>query len=267
MTVFQHTDFKLFLEQFIKSQPKDGYGQIKRMAEHLKLSSSTISLIFKGERHLSEEQAFDLAEFLGLNAREADYFILLVRYEKAGSAALKKYLLGQIRSLQEQEKNLAKRLPQDTKLNDETKAIYYSDWTYAAARVAASLPDLGSSQDIATRLGMTKSKANEVCTFLLQHGLLISENGCLEVGPAHIHLEAQSPFIRSRQVQWRLRGFTKMEDFQADHLFYTAPMSLSLTARDNIREKLSRLIEEAIAEVADSKPTELYCLNIDWFAI
>ncbi len=266
MHLFQYLDSLEFLAAYIKSQPRAGHGQMRRIAEHLKLSSSTVSLMMKGERQLSEEQGLDLAQFLGLNARETEYFILLIRHSKAGSDSLKRYLMTQIRDLQHQDRDLARKLPQDAKLSPATQAVYYSDWSYAAARVAIALPGVSSSRDIAERLSISKSKAKEVCDFLIKNGLLLAKKDGLKNGPIRLHLEAQSPWIKARQLQWRLKGFGKMEEFHDENLFYTAPMSLSKKAAAAIRAKLTQLIQEVGAEVTSSEPTELFCLNMDWFA-
>lgn len=266
MDLFQYLDGLDFLSAYIKSQPRAGHGQMKRIAEHLNLSSSTVSLIMKGERQLNEEQGLDLANFLGLNPRETEYFMLLLRHAKAGSASLKRYLKAQIRELQHQERDLARKLPQDAKLGPATQAVYYSDWAYAATRVAVALPGVSTTREIADRLGISKAKAKDVFDFLVQNGLLVAKKDGLKNGPIRLHLEAQSPWIKARQLQWRLKGIGKMEEFQGENLFYTAPMSLSKKASAAIRAKLAQVIQDVSTEVVNSEASELYCLNIDWFS-
>src|SRR5262245_1794364 len=104
-----------------------------------------MSLILKGDKHMSMEQAAEAAEFLNLNDLETDYFLLLVEAGIAGSFKLQRKLGRRIREMKSQAKKIASRVKKDKELSDEEKAIYYSNWTFTAARNLSAIPGFHSA--------------------------------------------------------------------------------------------------------------------------
>src|SRR2546430_13286005 len=87
--LFEFTEYKQYVQNWLKNMPKNGHGQLSRIAKHLNISSVSVSHIFNGPRELSEEQAVELAEFFGFSELESEYFLLLVQLERAGTHKLK----------------------------------------------------------------------------------------------------------------------------------------------------------------------------------
>ena len=135
----------------------------------------------------------------------------------------------------------------------------------SGVRLGSSLEGLQSAKKLAGRWQMPEAKINEVVEFLLKSGLCIEEKGLLKMGPQRIHLEAGSPYIKTRQMSWRLKGFERMDQVSPEELFYTAPMSISNKLFPEIKERLLHLIESVNEKVTQEKPDSLACLNIDLF--
>src|SRR6185312_5992531 len=108
-----------------------------RFAKALSTSSVAVSQVFRGPRELSLEQGVRLAEFLGLNTLETDYFLLLLHKARAGSHALGKILSRQIAELRARGQEVATRIVHE-QLSDEDKAVFYSNWLYLAVWLGAS---------------------------------------------------------------------------------------------------------------------------------
>jgi DNA-binding transcriptional MocR family regulator len=153
-------------------------------------------------------------------------------------------------------------------LTDEDKAIFYSSWIYLAVWLGASIPELGATEALAQRLGISERRVTEVLRFLLERGLLVQKKGGhYELGQKVIHVPADSPFILKHHMNWRVRAFQSMDSNEADDLHYSAPMALSQKLVPKIREELLRVIHEQTKSVADSPSETLMCLNIDWFRV
>ncbi|MCB0384494.1 MAG: TIGR02147 family protein, partial [Bdellovibrionales bacterium] len=196
MSLFSTDNYKAFVREFIRNQPRKGRGLNRKIAQHLNIHPAMVSQIFSGNRDLTAEQAIDLAGFLALGELESDYFLLLVQYSRAGSHQLRQKFRKQIESMQEKAQNLENRLPRDIVLTGEHKAQFYSAWHYSGVRLASSLPGLSSPQEIAEHLGISPSMAARTLEFLLATGLCIrTESGGLELGPQRTHLESSSPLI------------------------------------------------------------------------
>lgn len=265
MNIFETHNYKKFVNFWVRSQPKAGYGQYRKIAEFINTGTVFVSQVFKGDRHLSFEQAYSLIEFMNLTELEGEYFHLLVQYAKAGSQKYQNFLNKKINEVKKRSQNLKDRIAQDIELDEKAKAVFYSNWHYSAIRNLSAIKGFNTIDAVGDRLGISKKKVKEAVEFLVKNSLLKLEAGEIKSGPKKTHLEANSYLIKNRQIQWRLRGFEKMDDLLDDELFYTAPMSLSKKAIVEIRDELLKTVQRVVATVEQSDSEEVMCLNIDWF--
>lgn len=265
MSIYDFSEYTSFLRAWIAAKPKRGRGEIRRMADVLGVNPALISQALSGEKCLSLELTADLVTHLGLTEKEADYFILLVEYARAGSVRLKQVFKKRIVEAQKRATRVSERIQKDRELSDETKSVYYSSWTYTGIRNLTAIEGMQDIDSIATRLKLPKPVVSKVVSFLLEHGLCRHEGGHLTYGPMWTHVPADSPLVVKHHQNWRLRGFTTMEDPSEAHLFFTSPMSLSREAAEEVRKMLPSFIEKVQKIVGPSPSETVRCLNIDWF--
>ncbi len=267
MNIFEFKNYKEFVDSWVKSKPKVGHGQYKKIADALGMSTVMISQVFSSDRHLSVEHAYELAEYLGLNDLEKEYFLALVQYERAGSFKLQNHFKNLIKQIILKSKDLKKLLPQDMELTEAEKATFHSNWYYSAIRLLTSIEGYKSIDQIAERLQLNKSIVSNVIQFLIQHGLCEEKNGEYRLGPNRTHLEADSPYIKTRQMSWRVKGFERMDNKSSEQLFLTAPMSISNDQYEKLRAKISEVMAELSKSVVKEKPEKLICFNVDLFEV
>jgi uncharacterized protein (TIGR02147 family) len=265
MAIYQFDSYKTYLNQWVTSQSKGGHGEYRRLALALKVSTTLISQVFKGDKNLSMEMAAEVCDYLNLNEEEADYFLLLVEYEKAGSTKLRGKLKRQIVGIQEKAKKVENRIKKDIELTDEAKAVFYSSWMYSAVRIISALEQYNDVASISERLHIDRNHVQKIVDFLVQHQLCSIENRKIRVGKTKTFLEKGSPFaVRSHQ-NWRMLGFQKMTTTNDDHFFFTAPMAVSRKVMGQVRQELPDLIERVYKIAGPSDSEVPCCLSIDWF--
>lgn len=245
--------------------PKGGRGQYRKMANFLAVNSVNVSQIFNGDRHLSVEQACELAEFFGLSEIEGQYLVGLVERERAGTQKLKTIIQKRLNEILEKSQDLKQRLKQDKQLTEETKAIFYSNWYYSGVRLLSSVKGFNSPDTIANYFNLPLSTVNRVLEFLLQTGLCKLEDGKYKMGPRSTHLEASSPLVTRHHMNWRVKGMEKMGNVSPEELFLSLPCSLSEKAMREIRAELVKVIERITEIVDGTTEDQLACLNIDFF--
>jgi uncharacterized protein (TIGR02147 family) len=265
MQIFGNSDYKAFVNAWIAARPKGGRGAYRKIAQHLRISTVLVSLIFKGDRELTAEQALDLAAFLRLSSLETKYFLLMVQASRAGTHVLREHFRAEMRKLDEESLNLKNRVPGKQEISETAKAIYYSDWFYSGIRLLTSIPGNGSVERIADHFAMTKDEVRRAVDFLVQYGLCEVSRGQIRMLASHIHLDKDSPFIKVRQSSWRLKAIERIGKEKSDELFFTAPVALGRDDIARFRADLAKFIESWLAEVAETPAEELACLNIDWF--
>lgn len=266
--IFDFSNYKKYVRSWIESQPQKGYGQSSKIADALGISAVLVSQIFKGEKNLSLEHAFLLTEYLGLSSSERDYFLLLVNFEKAGSQKLRDHFHQQIKRIQkEKTESLKEVVQQDITLSEADKAVFYSNWLYSAIRLLTAIRGFQAPEQIANKLGLQREETLEMLRFLVAKGLCAETPQGYRMGPQRTHLEAGSPYVKSRQISWRVKSFEKMDSKNPSNLFYTGPMSISEEQYKELRKKIMALISDFTQNLITDPPEKIACLNIDLFEI
>lgn len=266
-SLFESEDYKVYVRAWIQSQPKNGRGQLLKFARLLGISSVSVSHVFSGPRHLTPEQAVELAEFLGLNPIEDEYFQLLVAEARAGTPKLREKTRRQRDQVRERARQVKSRLALDGQITEAVQATFYSEWYFSAVRMLTAIEGFHSVTAIADRLHLPKPLVRETLEFLARHGLCVEKGGAYHIGPKKTHLGADAALASRHHVNWRLKGIENVHGFGPDEMFYTAPMHLSAAALKLVRAELVEAVARAIKIVSAAESEELACLNIDFFRV
>lgn len=267
MTVFDYTDYKKFTNDFIKLRAHNGRGQYLKLSKVLSVHTTMISHIFKGDKDLTPEHAVKVCSFLGLNELEREYFMTLVQRARAGSSELRTFYNKQIDGLMERSKKVGERLQTKHKLSESDKAMFYSSWFYSAIRILTSIPAYQSKDKILNIINLPNETTSNAIEFLLKTGLCVMDGEKLKNGPAHTHVDQNSPLVYKHHLNWRLKAFERHERLLPEELMFTAPLSIGQKDIEKVRSKILNFIQEVKAIVDETDPDKMCCLNIDWFKI
>lgn len=223
-----------------------------------------MSQVFRGDRHITLEQALGISQFIGMAENERDFFLLLVQKDKAGNFELESVYQSQIDKAKKQSKNLKDRIKHQ-KFDKEAQATFYSSWQYSAIRLASSLENINSVQQLSEQLGIEREKVAQILDFLISQKLVVKKKNVFDMGPQVTHVGKDSAFVANHHRNWRLKAIQSMGSKNSNDLFYTGPMSLSKSAVKEIQSRLLKLIDENTKLVKKSESQTLHCLNIDWF--
>lgn len=268
VSIFEFEDYKAFARRYIQAMPRKGHGEMAHIAKSLRMHTTRVSQVFNGKVELSLEQAYALCRHFGLSPLESEYFLSLVSYARAGTKELKDMQLTLLTQIRSRAKMLVHRVPRDKVLSSEQKAVFYSNWSYSAIRLAASIQDLGTIDAIAEHFEMSRERVREIMDFLLNTGLCIEEDGMFQMGAKTTHIERSSPHVLQHHTNWRIKAMARHESMEEDEFAYTCPVSINSKDFSIIREMLSRTIQTFLKTVtASDPPEEVACLNIDWFKV
>jgi uncharacterized protein (TIGR02147 family) len=265
VSVYDFKDYKEFFNKWVSSQPKNGHGEYRRVSIKLGISTTMVSQIFKGDKQLSLELSLELADYIGLNEEETDFFILLVEFAKAGSHKLQNKFLGQIKKRQEKVKKIENRIKKEFELSEEAKAIFYSSWIYSGVRLLTAVKGYQDASSIAKKLGLPRPVIQRVVDFLIQNRLVEVKKDLLVASDLSTHIGSSNMLVLKHHQNWRLQGFQKMNFNEESDLFYTGPTALSKEASQEIRNMILKFIESFRKTAGPSDSEETHCLNIDWF--
>src|SRR4051812_23465834 len=115
--VFDFENYRAYLQEALNAK----HGSQTRFAKALSCQPAHISKVLSGDAQLSLEQA-DLAnEFLSHSPDQSDYFLLLVEYDRAGTARLKKHFLRHLSRAREAYLNMKRRFEVRDHLSENDK--------------------------------------------------------------------------------------------------------------------------------------------------
>lgn len=266
--ILNYTDYREFLRDYISQLPKKGRGEISKISQALSVSPTLISQVLTGDKQLSPEQCFKLSEYLGLSPPEADYFLILLQEDRAGTKELKEYYQKKSAALKVEGLKISNRVIAKKNLSEEEKSIFYSSPLFSAIRLFTSTSDQGKNLDeISSRFDLPRSKAASFLQFLTESGLVVEENGKYKMGPQSTHLESASRHFQKHHSNWRLRSAQYCENLAETELMYTAPVSISEKDFEILREEMVDFIKNFLKRVHASPAEEIACFNLDWFWI
>jgi uncharacterized protein (TIGR02147 family) len=263
--IFEFDDYKKYIEKRISLMPKGGRGETQKIAKQLRMHSTRLSHVFRGQDHLTLEQGLELCQYFGMSELESEYFLLLLQEAKAGSAHLQAFFRKKRKEILEKSRELSARVPGEHKLTDTEKALFYSNWYYSAIRLFSSLPGNHSIDSIAEKFGMPRGRVSEALQFLLKHDLCIEIEGRIQMGPKSTHLESTSPIVSRLHSNWRIKAMEKHPSLSQQELAFTSPMSIERKDADKMREILVQAIERSAAFADTDAPDSLFCINVDFF--
>lgn len=249
----------------VRQRPSKGRGEYLRISKAIKIHTSNLSHVLKGDSNLTLEQGSAIADYFKLNEFEADYFLALIEKDRAGTAALKTKIALRLVKIQEQGQRLRNQVPMK-EVQESDRAQYFSNWFYSAIRIATSVASLQGIEQISQRLNLPKGLVIEVLQFLVSIGYCVETDGKFSEGPTYAMIDSHSPLSFRHHANWRIKAIERHNKMNERELFFTCPASLSSQDQREFQEMLVKLTRDFTAKIGPSSPAEkLVCLGIDWF--
>ncbi len=266
--VFNFSNSHKFLADYIKKLPKSGFGEAKKIAHYLGVSSTYISHVLRGSKTITLEQATQLSKYLGLGPIEEEYFFYLVQLERAGNQELKKFCEEKLGKIKTKSLKLADRIEGKKVLTELQKSVFYSAPVYSMVHIFCATHKSGRSIDeISKRFNISRAKASEIMRFLVEANLCIEQNDKYLIETQMTHLEEGSPFLLKHHTNWRLKATQAAENLDPTELMYTLNIAVSEKDFENLREEVVLFIKKFLEKASPSPSETIATLNMDWFKI
>ena len=267
--IFGFKSYKAYMTERFRTSENHGRGLRKALAEHLGGPTSHVSQVLSGNSHFTMEQAEGVNEFLSHNDDEAQFFLLLVQFARAGTPRLKIRLEKEMQKIIGKRLFLKDRLGVKEGLSRDDQVRFYSSWHYGAIHVMLAAKKFQSKEAISKHLGLTLKRTSEIVDFLVSTGLAIQKQpNRFDIGTARIHVGNDSDLISKFHTNWRMQAIHSLdrEEFGND-LHYSSAISISEADFTRIKGMLVKAIEEIKAVIRDSEAEAAYSFSLDLFGI
>lgn len=236
------------------------------LACHMQLSY--LSKCLRSKTQITRDQAFLMTEFWGLSEKEAQYFLLLVDYDRSANSKYRSHLQKQIDVYQREASDLKGRVQIQTVTPTAAFDVTYnSSWIWPYIHFLTSIPECQTLKKICEKAEISA----DLCQFYLQElqkQNLIQKKGehwIYETG-AH-HLDKTSPLILSYHHSVRQRTSTEMvrkNHLQTDNLHVSNIQTLSQHDAMKIRKLLLEFIEKSAKIAGPSTPEKTLFFACDF---
>jgi uncharacterized protein (TIGR02147 family) len=265
LDIFVFSDYRKFIQTWLERAREAKTSNLSRLAQSIGVHTSFLAHVLSGSKHLSFEQASELAEAFELTQLEQDYFFALIQVDRAGTLKLKNYWNEKRIAILRDRAKLSSRVGTHHELTTEERAVFYSSWIYVAIYVATAIDDGQNLEQLTQRFHLSREKAIEILDFLVRIGVCENVGAKYKMGKAVVYLANESPLVVKHHTNWRLRAIQKMDSRESSELFFTSPMSMSKSDFARVREEIAKCIETSLEICKESAAEEVVCLNIDFF--
>lgn len=264
--VFDFTDYKSYLKARIE-ESRGFRGYQSQLAKAAGCQRSFLSQVLNGPMDLSREHAAELTRFFGFTSTEAEYFVGLVDYARAGSKQLKEMTRERLAKLRETAQNLSARVKVTEIADAELRSLYYSSWYWSAIHVMVAVPRFQTPQAIADRLGLPLDLVKTALVRLEEAGLVERTGNHWRIGKRDIHLHEGSALTEVNHTNWRQRALINAQLRPKDALHYTSVFTMSRDDAAKLRDLFLNTIVQAREAIGPSPSEELYCYTSDFFRV
>src|SRR5438270_9519912 len=162
MWIAEFKNYKAFLKAFLKTFPKAGRGQSRRLAEHLNVAPIVVSQILSRDRHFTSDQALKVCEFFGLDEATSEYFLYSVNIERADTKTLRDFYQKKLNKLRDEAQKVKSHVQGKEVLSELDKAVFYSNWFYSGIRLLTSIHGYQSIDSIAQYFGLNRTRTGDI---------------------------------------------------------------------------------------------------------
>jgi predicted transcriptional regulator len=264
--IFEHSSHFSYLSARL-AQGRAARGTKSRFASFLRIQPAFLSQVLAQKYSLSLEQA-DLAnQFFDHSFEEAEFFLLLVSRDRAGTPSLRKHFDQQLKSALKKRLLVAERIGKRTEISHEAKGVYYSSWLYAAVHIACTIGSLRSRRTIAEELQLPLATVGRVLDFLEENGLVRKEEDAYLPTEAWVRIDKESPHLVKHHTNWRMRAVQNLEVATMRDLHFSGVYSLDLPTALKVKDHFLDYIKEQIKRIEGAKEEELFVMGVDFFQL
>jgi uncharacterized protein (TIGR02147 family) len=264
-SLYSAKDYRDFLRAKVEDDSER--GALTRLAAAAKCQKSHVTRVLRGDLHLTLEQAFRLARYWRLGDDEENYFLKLVDRDRAGDAAYRAKLQGELARMKRAQEDLSVRLQQATMGSSEKEMLYYSSWFWSAIHIIVSIPRYQAPAQIAARLGLPEPLVLHALKTLEGFGLVEKSKDRWKIATGSIHLPKNSPLNSIQHGNWRSRAVLNSQAPGEDGVHYTVVQSISEADFEKIKHLLLEAIDRYAKIAGPSREEELVCFACDFFRV
>jgi len=264
-------DYRVFFRTKLLEK-KEKFGNrftFERMAEACGVQKTYLSRVLNGDGHLSADQIFLSAKYLGLSEDELALVNLLHDFEKSTISARKEILAREIERCRSRLMKTEEHIHADRLSTNENVNIseYYLDVHTQLVHMFLSIPKYATKpSEIAKEMQVAPDEIAKQVAILERMGIVRAERGRYRVLRDSVHLSTDSPIYKTFRVLQRLKTCQRLQskNDERDYSFSVA-FSADEDTREKIQQAFLKFISEMEPKVKNAPAKQVFQMNFDLF--
>ena len=268
-SIFEFDNYREFLENHLHS-PKAMRGTQTRLAKALGTQSSYIYQVLQKGANLTEDQAFGVTRFFVMSPAESDYFMDLVRLEKAVGPELRAHLKSKV-ELRLQDHRV-KRVQKNSKTietkgesGDDQWNWYFSTIAPLVVHITSNCPEYQTVKALSKKLAISEERVLETLEALERLGLVNKNGRKWSNNGQSIHIPRDSPNFLKMNINQRTKILNKLIDCGVDdNIYFSSFFTLEKTRAKELEKMIYDFVNSVRVAVEGPGADEVYFMTIDF---
>ena len=273
MSLYALTSYKDAIKDTVGMKRSAGLS-FQALAEHCRVQKTYLSKVLNREGHLSEDQLYLALAFLGFNAEEQEFILLLHSLERSQLPVRRRELESKVDAIRviklKTESNLKL---ESTKTQSHDLTEYYLDPVFQVVHMCLTLKRFQSEPlTIAPVIGLKAKLLIKYLRGLEKMNLVkLTEAGGGTIARAQIlqdnlHLPEDSVLHPAYAARMRLKGMEKMDQLTNDEAYrFSVIFSTNPRVRQKIHASFLEWLKSVQKSVQGSREEDVYQINFDLF--
>ena len=260
-SVFEFSDYKSLLRHRI-AQVR---GNLTSFSQAAGCQPSYLSRVCSSKIQLTQDHAYRLARYWGLNEAEREYFMDLVDTDRAVDPGLKAALEKRAKKSRDQHADLQKRTNRNSSEEVQSSAAYHSHWAYAAVHFLTSAKEFTTSKAIAGRLWLPENLITTILAELVAWGFVRQKDKNFFFQSGATHIPKHSAALTMFHSNWRSKAVQDSQIRASDGVHFTNIQTVSRADFDRLKLMAAQFVEATTAIASPSQPEDLIVITCDVF--
>ncbi len=270
MDVFNSTDYKYFLREALheKRRQVNASFTYERMARACGINKTYLSRVLNSEAaHLSEEQLYLAATYLGLDSEQQDYIQILRGLQKSSNAHYRDRLQKKLDMMRSAHQRSESHLSAEKTDANTDLSPYYLDPNVMLTHVFLAVERFRKDvKSLALQLNLSDEYLAQILTKLEQMKFIQFTKDGYAMLKESTHLPVDSPLYYPYRFMQRVKSLERIQKISRETSYnFSVVFSADEQARWQIKAKFLEFLE-FVSKVSDAaEDQEVYQMNFDLF--
>lgn len=270
LNILNYRDYKIFIKDALREKKNRVSGRFTydRMAKACGIQKTYLSRVLNSEdSHLSEDQLYLAATYLGLTKQERKYLQLMRSRQKSSSVQYQAEIQSEMDTFRQANERSEHHLSAEPINSEVELAQYYLDPNLMLAHIFLTVEKFRKDLKLLARqLNLSAEYLTDILMKLEQMKLIkLSADGYVLLKDS-THLSVDSPFYFPFRCMQRVKSLDRIQKVPKEKSYnFSVVFSADEATRREIKTKFLSLLE-TIEKVSRSAPAEdVYQINFDLF--